>query len=118
MLVIRGVDEAGSTAKRVLNALLACCTAVQVPEEHDARRVRLEIEDVSKIKADFVTAAVWMHQTTLKGVVDCLAHAAAIQTAWGVIFRLPEGCSMVWICKEAAYHVVHPKVPDFLQGHA
>ena len=72
----------------VLSALLACCTAVQVPEEYDARRVRLEIEDLGKIKADLVTAAVWMHQANLKGIVDILAHAAAIQTAWGVIFRL------------------------------
>lgn len=102
----------------VLNALLACCIAVHVPEVHDARGVRLKIENLSKIKANFVSAAVWMHQATLKGIIDGSAHAAAIQTAWGVIFRLPEGCSMVWICKEAAYHVVHPKVPDFLQGHA
>ena len=74
------------------------------------QRVWLVTVFLCHIEAYPVIDAVWMHQATLKGIIDCLAHAAAIQTAWGVIFRLPEGCSMLWICKlkEAAYHTVHP----------
>lgn len=87
-----------------------------IPQEHDPRRMGLEVEDLSEVKPNSIPAIVFMQQLAITRIINALAHVAPVQTSRTILFRLLPSVCPLGVCKEAMDDIGQAKVPKFLHA--